>query len=193
MEHLTKKIPTSHTISKLWQEHASFLNSIYYNVEPQRLMQKEVFQMKMNRRKILVFTICLAIVIVGIILFFPVVQKISNSELVNLFRSFSVVIDNQSNHDITSVETGIITSSKTGEIIEGQSIYLFEKTIKSGETVRITPKLSLSGKEGSIYVKIVDTTGNTTTKGVCGYTEYLSGNSKVTINDNGLRVEENCY
>ncbi|GGG03904.1 hypothetical protein [Paenibacillus abyssi] len=98
------------------------------------------------------------------------------------FQSFSVTINNNSDYNIESVEVGII---------KGTSKDIYTEPIKSGETVKIKPKLSLNG-EGAIYIKYIDSRGGTREKTVCGYTEYLSGYSKVTISNVKATVEEKC-
>ena len=107
------------------------------------------------------------------------------------FQSFTVKIINQSKHDIVSIETGIIESASAAGIVEGDSKDLSSKTVKSGEEVRIKPKLSLNG-EGGIYLKFSDSSGDTYIKAVCSYTESLSGFSEVTVRDDGITVEEDC-
>jgi len=151
--------------------------------------------MRLNKRtKLLILAACTIIVITILV---PVIGKIGNSkfayELVNYLRGYSVVIDNQSDYDIVSIETGIETSSTLGESTEGLTKDTFEQMIKSKETKRITPNLSLSGRVGSVYLKYIDSRGNTTIKTVCSYTESLSGHSKVIITNSNVKVEEKCY
>ncbi|MCA0756518.1 hypothetical protein KP806_15795 [Paenibacillus sp. N4] len=107
------------------------------------------------------------------------------------FQSFSVKIINQSKHDIVSIETGIIESASAAGIVEGDSKDRSSKTVKSGEEVRIKPKLSLSG-EGAVYLKFSNSGGEEYIKTVCSYTESLSGFSEVTVRDDGITVEEDC-
>lgn len=105
------------------------------------------------------------------------------SNYLSFFKSFSVTVDNQSDFDIVSVETGLLqTDSKD----------MYSKTIKSGQKLKIKPELTLSG-EGAIYMKFTDSRGKSTQETVCGYTEYLSGYSKVTITNERTIVEQKCY
>lgn len=106
------------------------------------------------------------------------------SNILSFFKSFSVTVDNQSDFDIVSVETGILQmNSDTKDS--------YSKTIKSGQKVKIKPELSLKG-EGSIYMKFIDSRGTSTQETVCGYTEYLSGHSKVTITNEHITIVEKC-
>lgn len=98
------------------------------------------------------------------------------------FKDFSVTIRNKSDYDIVSVEIGMI---------KGTSKDIYTKKINSGKTIKIKPELSLTG-EGAIYMKYTDSSGDTIEKTVCGYTESLSGNSKVTIKNDKVTVEQNC-
>ncbi|GFZ77765.1 hypothetical protein GCM10008018_24260 [Paenibacillus marchantiophytorum] len=98
------------------------------------------------------------------------------------FQSFSVTIKNKSDYDIVLIETGII---------KGASNDIYTKKIMSGETRKINPLLNLKG-EGAIYIKYTDSRGATKEETVCGYTEYLSGNSKVTISNDKVTIEQNC-
>lgn len=98
------------------------------------------------------------------------------------FEDYSITIRNKSDYDIVSVEIGII---------KGTSKDIYTKKIISGEKIKIKPELSLTG-EGAIYMKYTDSRGDTIEKTVCGYTESLSGNSKVTISNDKVTVEENC-
>lgn len=116
----------------------------------------------------------------------------ANSEFFSQFQPFSVTVINESDYDIVSVETGILKSAPTGQgVVESGSRHVSNKTIKSGKTAKIKPDLSLRG-EGGIYLKYTNANGETVQKGVCSYTEYVSGYSKVTIRNDGASVEEKC-
>lgn len=104
------------------------------------------------------------------------------SNILTPFKSFLLTVDNQSDDEISSIEIGLFhTDSKE----------LFTDPIKKGETKRFKPTLSLSG-EGSIYLKYTDAKGRSTQETVCGYTEYLSGYSTVTITNEGTTVVQQC-
>ncbi|NQX66280.1 hypothetical protein HQN90_09090 [Paenibacillus alba] len=98
------------------------------------------------------------------------------------FQSFSVTINNKSDFDIVSVETGIIKDTSKD---------IRTTKIKSGETMKIKPALTLTG-EGAIYIKYIDSRGDAKEKTICGYTESLLGNSRVTISNDKVSVEERC-
>lgn len=118
------------------------------------------------------------------------VMKSSILDFVNQFRSFSVTIDNQSDYDLTSVETGVLVSGPNGEAVESDSKETLDQTIESGEKLKIRPILSLSG-EGGIYLRY-NSEGKETKKTICSYTESLSGYSKVIITNSNVTVEEKC-
>ncbi|MEK4348906.1 hypothetical protein [Paenibacillus sp. FSL P4-0184] len=125
------------------------------------------------------FFIGIAIFSMGIVIAFGI-STISN--ILSPFKSFLLTVDNQSDDDISSIEIGLIhTDSKE----------LFTSPIKKGETKRFKPTLSLSG-EGSIYLKYTNAKGQSTQETVCGYTEFLSGYSTVTITNEGTTVVQQC-
>jgi len=104
------------------------------------------------------------------------------SNILTPFKNFLLTVDNQSNDEISSIEIGLIHMD---------SKELFTDPIKKGETKKFKPTLSLSG-EGSIYLKYTDAKGQSTQETVCGYTEYLSGYSTVTITNEGTTVVQQC-
>jgi len=122
-----------------------------------------------------------AAVLVGIIVLVMAAGTIRN--LFIPFQKFSVTIHNESDYEIVSVETGII---------KGQSKDVYNQAIKSGTRIKITPNLSLAG-EGAVYLAYTDSNGTTVEKTVCGYTESLSGHSKITITNEDAVVEETCH
>ncbi|MGM0884889.1 MAG: hypothetical protein ACQEXQ_28090 [Bacillota bacterium] len=129
--------------------------------------------MKIKKRYLLLVVFFLLITIIAFIWMRNITDR---------FGSFSITISNKSDYDIVSVETGII---------KGTSKDIYTEVIKSGEKIKIKPRLSLTG-EGAIYINYTNSNGDTKEKTVCGYTESLSGYSKVTINDDKVTVEENC-
>jgi len=98
------------------------------------------------------------------------------------FKNFLLTVDNQSDDEISSIEIGLIHMD---------SKELFTDPIKKGETKKFKPTLSLSG-EGSIYLKYTNAKGQSTQETVCGYTEYLSGYSTVTITNEGTTIVQQC-
>ncbi|OKP89665.1 hypothetical protein A3842_04045 [Paenibacillus sp. P3E] len=144
----------------------------------------------MKTREITTFILMWCIfIVVGIAAIFVV--KFNNFEFLNQFKSFAVTIDNQSENDIISVETGVLVSNSAGDIVESDSKDTFDKIIKSGEETRIRPNLQLSG-EGGIYLKYTDSRKETFKKTICSYTESLSGYSKVIITNDNVTVDEKC-
>jgi len=104
------------------------------------------------------------------------------SNILTPFKSFSLTVDNQSDDEISSIEIGLIdTDSKE----------LFTNPIKKDQKKKFKPTLSLSG-EGAIYLKYTDAKGQSTQETVCGYTEYLSGYSTITITNEGTTVVQQC-
>jgi hypothetical protein len=107
----------------------------------------------------------------------------NTSEQFNFFRPFQVIVHNASDADIVSVETGLI---------KGESKDLRQMPIRSGESAVIKPDLKLQG-EGAVYLKYTNARGETVEETVCGYTEYLSGRTKLTIGNDGNTVDTDCY
>lgn len=142
---------------------------------------KEGRNVIIKKRPIFLLGVVFSLVIIAFISF-NLFEDRYDSSIFGQFQAFTVTINNQSDNDIVSIETGLI---------KGTSKDTYTKIIKSGEKTKIKPELSLSG-EGAVYIKYTDSKGNTKEKTVCGYTESLSGNSKVTIDNNKVTVEENC-
>ncbi|CAI6084094.1 hypothetical protein [Cohnella sp. JJ-181] len=115
----------------------------------------------------------------------------TNDSFFRQFRSFSVTVINQSDYDLVSVETGILTNDAKGNIVKSGSKESFNKPIKAGREKVLEPSLSLSG-EGGIYLQYTDSRGDTVQKTVCSYTESVSGYSTVTIHNDNVEVKENC-
>ncbi|MFD5020171.1 hypothetical protein ACFWMP_14815 [Paenibacillus sp. NPDC058367] len=125
------------------------------------------------------FFIGIAIFSLGIVIAFGI-GTISN--ILTPFKNFLLTVDNQSDDEISSIEIGLIHMD---------SKELFTDPIKKGETKKFKPTLSLSG-EGSIYLKYTNAKGQSTQETVCGYTEYLSGYSTVTITNEGTTIVQQC-
>ncbi|RXZ82473.1 hypothetical protein EBB07_10400 [Paenibacillaceae bacterium] len=100
----------------------------------------------------------------------------------SFFEPFNVTIENKSDTDIVAIETGIPNSSSD----------VYSDALRSGKSVKLKPKLQLSG-EGMIYLKYTDADGSESTVTICGYTEYLSGNAHVVISNDGVDVTQECY
>lgn len=135
------------------------------------------------RKPIIVTIVAAAIVAAGIFIAYQTYEN-----LFRQFQSLTVEIVNQSELDIVKVETGLLTGTPAQP---GESKHSFEQMIASGKKAKITPKLKLLG-EGSIYMEFTDSSGKTTKKTVCSYTESASGYSTVTITDKQITVEEHC-
>ncbi|MEK3736642.1 MULTISPECIES: hypothetical protein [Paenibacillus] len=104
------------------------------------------------------------------------------SNLLSPFKSFSVIVDNQSDVDISSIEVGLIRADSKKS---------YTSPIKAGQKKKFKPKLSLNG-EGAIYLRYTNSNGQSKEQTVCGYTEYLSGHSKVTITNESTTVVQQC-
>ncbi|GBG06886.1 hypothetical protein B1748_12390 [Paenibacillus sp. MY03] len=110
----------------------------------------------------------------------------------NMFKSFTVRIDNQSDFDFVAIEAGILQSGNNGDIVETGSKDTLANPLASGDKVTFKPKLSIQG-EGGIYLKVTDSSGRTETYGICSYTESLSGQTDVTVSNDGVKIDQNCY
>ncbi|MBT2293745.1 hypothetical protein J7E73_32560 [Paenibacillus albidus] len=148
--------------------------------------------MKVSRKAITIAVISVAMVMVGIMA--TVAVKYSDLfSLLNLFRSFTVTVDNRSDYDMGIVETGIIKGMSEGKIVGTGSKDKVDQEIKSGQKIKIKPDLQLTG-EGGIYLEYTDSRSDSSSQriGICSYTEYLSGYSKVTITNDEVTVDEDC-
>jgi len=121
----------------------------------------------------------LAILSVLIVFFYEFVKNIAEQLPI---QRFAVTVVNESDHDIVDLETGIISQN---------SKHAYGKTIVAGKTAKFSPNLQLTG-EGAIYLKFTDSSGNAKETVVCGYTEYLSGSSQVTIHNDKVDVQQDC-
>ncbi|SDM34177.1 hypothetical protein SAMN05428961_11470 [Paenibacillus sp. OK060] len=146
--------------------------------------------MKIKRRSLWILVLSILIV-VGLVLVIKATVQSNVFEFLKQFRSFNVTIDNQSDYDLTSVETGVLITGPNGGVVESGSRDGFDKEIKSGDVVKITPNLSISG-EGGVYLKYSDSSGKTSNKMICSYTETLSGYSNVIITNENVQVDEKC-
>ncbi|GGG00227.1 hypothetical protein GCM10010912_51390 [Paenibacillus albidus] len=148
--------------------------------------------MRGNRRAIIIITISTAFILIGI-MGVVAVRSSDLFSLINHFRSFTVTVDNRSDYDLGSVETGVIRGFSNGQIIASGSKDKLGKEIKSGQKITIKPDLHLSG-EGGIYLEYTDSREGSSAQrvAVCSYTEFLSGSSKVTINNDEVTVKEDC-
>jgi len=138
--------------------------------------------MKLRKKSIIIIAV-VAILAAGIFLAYQTYEN-----LLRQFQSFTVEIVNQSELDIVKVETGLLSGTPSQP---DESKHSFEQPIASGKKAKITPKLKFFG-EGSIYMEFTDSSGKTTQKTVCSYTESASGYSTVTITDKQITVEEHC-
>lgn len=109
--------------------------------------------------------------------------------LLEPFRSFTVTVHNESGRPIVAVETGV---SRVSQASSANSRHDYDEVINAGESVKIKPRLTVSG-ENSIYQKFTYENGETKDVVVCGYTEYASGYSTVTLRADGtVDVEQKC-
>ncbi|MEK4326687.1 hypothetical protein MKZ24_11855 [Paenibacillus sp. FSL R7-0297] len=144
--------------------------------------------MRSNRRVVLATALGTAVIAAVFILAAQVNSKYGILSMAAQFQSFRVTVNNESDFDLSILETGVVTGAAAGASTDELG-----KTLSSGKTIKIRPRLSLSG-EGGIYLKYTDPRAPDVlqTIGVCSYTESLSGYSKVTITNNKVTVKENC-
>ncbi|GKU77913.1 hypothetical protein [Paenibacillus sp. L3-i20] len=144
--------------------------------------------MNQQLKYFLITLVSVLIIGIGMIM---VINEISKLEIVRALGSFKVEIHNESDHDLTFVEIGTVTSASREKENEGNSKDVFKKEIRSGEKRTIKPNLSITG-EGGIYLTYIDSKGNTASASVCSYTESISGYSTAIITNDEIKVEENC-
>jgi hypothetical protein len=117
--------------------------------------------------------------------------KKNNPHLLRQFQRFSLIVDNQSDYDLVSVEIGVMHSDANGNAVKSGAKYWHPEVIQSGQETVIKPQLTVH-REGGIYLKFTDSGGKEVNKTVCSYTESASGYSIVTIMNDQIKVEEKC-
>ncbi|UPK43535.1 hypothetical protein [Paenibacillus pabuli] len=135
-----------------------------------------------SKRKIIILSI--------VILFIGLVISMGYQAL-EPFRHLRITIHNQSDYDLSNITARVSSGIDSSDTNNPGTLYALKKGVPSGEQVKFAPQLRLSG-EGSIHLEFTDSRGETHTKTVCGYTEYLSGNSYVTVTNETITVKEEC-
>ncbi|MHA7579318.1 hypothetical protein ACX12E_02865 [Paenibacillus vandeheii] len=136
-----------------------------------------------SKRKIIILSI--------VILFIGLVISMGYQAL-EPFRHLRITIHNQSDYDLSNITARVSSGVDSFNTNNNEgTIHTLKKGLPSGEQVKFAPQLRLSG-EGSIHLEFTDSRGKTHTKTVCGYTEYLSGNSYVTVTNETITVKEEC-
>ncbi|NMI03970.1 hypothetical protein HF638_08270 [Paenibacillus sp. SZ31] len=131
------------------------------------------------------------IILSAIILGIAIVAFMSFLNAMDPFRHLRITIHNQSDYDLNNIQTSLTTGGNSFNTNEKGSLHLLEENIPSGENLKFAPQLQVSG-ESSVYLTFTDSRGKTYNEVVCGYTEYLSGNSYVTVTNENVTVKEEC-
>jgi hypothetical protein len=128
----------------------------------------------------------------AIILGIGIIAFMSFLNTVDPFRHLRITIHNQSDYELTNIQTSLTTGGNSFNTNEkGSPLHLLEENIPSGENLKFAPQLQVSG-ESSVYLTFTDSRGETYNEVVCGYTEYLSGNSYVTVTNENVTVKDEC-
>jgi hypothetical protein len=130
------------------------------------------------------------IILSTVILFIGLVISMGYQAL-DPFRHLRITIHNQSDYDLSNITARVSSGVDSSNINDEDTIYTLKKGVPSGEKMKFAPQLRLSG-EASIYLEFTDSRGKTYNETVCGYTEYLSGNSYVTVTNEKITVKEEC-
>ncbi|WP_339311087.1 hypothetical protein NZ043_06540 [Paenibacillus sp. FSL k6-2145] len=131
------------------------------------------------------------IILSAIILGIVIVAFMSFLNAIDPFRHLRITIHNQSDYDLTHIQASLVQGDNSSNNNESGSTYIFKKDIPNGANVKFAPQLNLSG-EGTVSLEFTDSRGKTYNKMVCGYTEYLSGNSYVTVTNENITVKDEC-
>lgn len=131
------------------------------------------------------------IILSAIILGIAIVPFMSFLNAMDPFRHLRITIHNQSDYDLTNIQASLVQGDNSFNNNESGSTYIFDKDIPTGAKVKFAPQLKRSG-EGAVSLAFTDSRGKTYNKTVCGYTEYLSGNSYVTVTNENVNVKEEC-
>ncbi|MEK3717020.1 MULTISPECIES: hypothetical protein [unclassified Paenibacillus] len=145
-------------------------------------------RLRWNRRVLGILAASTLVIAAGIMVVVQLNNNYGVLGLVAQLQSFRVTVDNQSDFELSIQETGVVTGAAAEASADEVG-----KILKSGKTLKIKPRLTLSG-EGGIYLKYSDPREPDVPKtiGVCSYTETLSGYSKVIITNDKVTVKENC-
>ncbi|WP_419890210.1 hypothetical protein [Paenibacillus xylanexedens] len=138
---------------------------------------------RFSKKKVIILSAI--VLVIGIIAF----KSLLNA--VDPFRHLRITIHNQSDYDLTNIQASLVQGDNSSNNNESGSTYVFDKDIPSGANVKFAPQLKRSG-EGVVSLAFTDSRGKTYNKTVCGYTEYLSGNSYVTVTNESMTVKEEC-
>lgn len=131
------------------------------------------------------------IILSAIVLVIGIIAFMSFLNAIDPFRHLRITIHNQSDYDLTNIQASLVQGDNSLNNNENGSTYVFDKDIPSGANVKFAPQLKLSG-EGVVSLAFTDSRGKTYNKTVCGYTEYLSGNSYVTVTNENVTVKDEC-
>lgn len=111
---------------------------------------------------------------------------IEAADRLHFMRPFTVALTNESDVGIVRVDTVLRSARPSG------SPHTHGTAIGPGERAVIRPKLLIAG-EGAISQRIAFENGTVKETVVCGYTEYVSGRSTVTVKaDGSIVVEQDC-
>ncbi|MDQ0723968.1 flagellar biosynthesis/type III secretory pathway M-ring protein FliF/YscJ [Paenibacillus sp. W4I10] len=138
---------------------------------------------RFSKKKIIILSAI--VLVIGIIAF----KSFLNA--VDPFRHLRITIHNQSDYNLTIIQASLVQGDNSLNNNESGSTYVFDKDIPSGANVKFAPQLKLSG-EGVVSLAFTDSRGKTYNKTVCGYTEYLSGNSYITVTNENITVKDEC-
>ncbi|SLK06771.1 MULTISPECIES: hypothetical protein [unclassified Paenibacillus] len=135
-----------------------------------------------SKRKIIILSTVILFIGLGISMVYQALDP---------FRHLRITIHNQSDYDLSNITARVSSGVDSFNTNNEGTIYNLNKAVPSGEQVKFAPQLQLSG-EGSVYLEFTNSRGETYNKTVCGYTEYLSGNSYVTVTNETITVREDC-
>jgi hypothetical protein len=130
------------------------------------------------------------IILSAVILFIGLVISMVYQAL-EPFRHLRITIYNQSDYELSNITARVSSGIDSFNTNNEGTIHTLKKGVPSGEQMKFAPQLRLSG-EGSIYLEFTDSRGKIYTETACGYTEYLSGNSYVTVTNEKITVKEEC-
>lgn len=97
--------------------------------------------MRSNRRVVLATALGTAVIAAVFILAAQVNSKYGILSMAAQFQSFRVTVNNESDFDLSILETGVVTGAGAGASTDELG-----KTLSSGKTIKIRPRLSLSGE-----------------------------------------------
>ncbi|MFC4775824.1 hypothetical protein ACFO9Q_03400 [Paenibacillus sp. GCM10023252] len=159
---------------------------------PANEINRSLIQYQKKARKKIATIILISLVIYAILLTLVISFLKSDTFIALMLQNFTVTVENESDQDITRIEFGVLHSDDQANVIEGDSKLVYDRPLRSGKSVRITPDVSSDG-EMSVFIRYTTAQGEVHEKSVCSYAEMSPrGRATIIIENNQAVVKEKC-